>query len=77
MQNPNIKTKVVHSQSKTAWNVIGETIGGKYKIARVPYVLTGNKSVDQDNKNEALEHAIFISECFNYSDTILSILKIN
>lgn len=61
-----IKTKVVHSESKTAWNVIGVICGGKYKIARVPYVIVeGCKILNTQNKNEALEHAQFISEAFN------------
>ena len=32
-----MKTKVVHSQSKNAWNVVNTELGGKYKIARIPY----------------------------------------
>jgi hypothetical protein len=70
-----IKTKVVHSESKNAWNVIGVTLGDKYKIARVPYVVfdeesweaasTRNKFEALRNKFEALEHAEFISKCFN------------
>lgn len=31
-----MKTKVVHSESKLAWNVVGTQCGRKYKIARVP-----------------------------------------
>ncbi len=31
MINPKIKTKVVHSQTKSAWNIVGENLGGKYK----------------------------------------------
>ena len=65
-----IETTVKHSQTKDAWNVIGARLGGKYKVARVPYVVTGNESVDEYNKNEALEHATFISDCLNAADTV-------
>jgi hypothetical protein len=68
-----IETKVVHSQTKPAWNIIGETLGCKYKIARVPYYISeGNESevINTHNKAEALQHAIFISYCFNNADKI-------
>lgn len=71
MENPNIKTKVVHSESKTAWNVIGTRIPGKFKIARVPYDICGNEIIDTRIKAEALHHAEFISFCFNNSEKIL------
>jgi len=71
MKNPNIKTHVVHSQTKAAWNVIGETLGGKYKIARVPYLTYDSDEGCQINRIEAFEHATFISWCFNNSDKIL------
>ena len=70
MVNPNLKTKVVHSQSKSAWNVVGTEYGRKYKIARVPYVVVNNEEVTSRNRLEALEHALFISHCFNNSDFI-------
>lgn len=74
-----MKTRVVHSNSKTAWNVIGEIPGGKYKIARIPY-----QHIDQDgydilntkNKAEVLEHAQFISYCFNHKEYIKYTLNI-
>lgn len=74
MENPNIKTKVVHSQSKDAWNIIGTSLGKKYKIARVPYLVSGNDIIDTKEKSEALLHAEFISKCFNKSDEILKII---
>ena len=44
-----IKTKVIHSKSKPAWNVVGETLGGKYKIARVLYqIIEGDYDIDYD-----------------------------
>ena len=58
----------MHSKSKTAWNVVGVTLGGKYKIARIPYHVLDNDENDilsVKNKYEALEHAQFISRAFN------------
>ena len=57
-----MKTKVVHSQSKLAWNVIGTELGLKYKIARVPYEQCDNEVLNTKAKNEALNIAIHISE---------------
>ena len=70
MKTPNIKTKVVHSATKSAWNVVGDTLGGKYKIARVPYHVSGNDIIDHRDKDEAFQHAEFISWCFNNADSI-------
>ena len=62
----NIKTKVVHSKSKDAWNVIGTELGKKHKIAVVPYMVSETlQIVNERNKKEALQHAQFISDCFN------------
>lgn len=72
MTNPKIKTRVVHSQTKPAWNIIGTIPGNKYKIARVPYVVSGDETIDSYNRSEAANHADFISYCFNNSDKILT-----
>ena len=72
MKDPKIKTKVVHSQSKAAWNVVATSLGYKYKIARVPYVISTNEEFCNKERNEAYEHAEFISYCFNHSDDIVS-----
>lgn len=72
MENPNIKTKVVHSNSKNSWNIVGVSLGKKYKIARIPYLVTGNEIIDLTEKSEALKHAKFISACFNNSDVIIN-----
>lgn len=72
MKNPNIKTIVVHSQSKSAWNVVGLKVGDKYKIAIIPYhTFEDSEILNTKNKNEALIHAQFISKCFNNSDKII------
>lgn len=70
MVNPELKTKVVHSQSKSAWNVVGTELARKYKIARVPYIAINNEEITAKNRIEAFEHALFISHCFNNSDLI-------
>jgi len=74
MKNPNIKTNVVHSQTKAAWNVIGITLGGKYKIARVPYICVESDQVSETNRVEAYEHAVFIAACFNNSANICALI---
>ena len=65
-RNMKIKTKVVHSKTKVAWNVIATTLGAKHKICSVPYFSANNQFL----KNEALVHANYISYCFNNSDSI-------
>lgn len=72
MENPKIKTKVVHSKSKPAFNVVSTKLGTKYKIARIPYEINGSLSEEWNNKeiDEAKNHAEFISYCFNNSDFI-------
>jgi len=74
MENPKITTKVVHSKSSIAWDVVGTQLGAKHKIARIPYNVTGNEIIDTKEKSEALLHAEFISKCFNKSDEIISII---
>ncbi len=74
MEDPKIKTKVVHSKSKDAWNVVGTKLPGKYKIARIPYLITGNEVIDTREKAEALFHAEFISRCFNKSNDLIPLL---
>lgn len=74
MKHPRVRTKVKHSESKNAWNVIGDVCGGKYKIARIPYSQIEGEYSEIHNtreKAEALEHAMFISYCFNNPDKVL------
>ena len=65
MKNPKIKTKIVHSRSKPEWAVVGTTLGNKYKIAVLPYI----EKLPLE-REAALQHAEFISYCFNNSDSI-------
>jgi hypothetical protein len=71
MKNPNIKTKVVHSKDNAAWNIVGTKLGGKYKIAIVPYTPSLDVEVIDEAREEALNHAEFISFCFNASHDII------
>ena len=73
MKHPYLNTKVKHSKSKNAWNVIGDVPGRKYKIARIPYEQVDGEDYDVYNtveKSEALDYAMFISYCFNNPDMI-------
>jgi len=71
MKDPNIKVEIKHSESKSAWNIIGTVLGGMYKIARVPYSSeTGCQITDATLKFESLENAQFIAFCFNHSKEI-------
>lgn len=75
MKDPKIKVKVKHSESKTAWNIIGTMLGDKYKIARIPYVKEEGNDWEKHNtkqKEKALNQAEFIAYCFNNSTKILN-----
>lgn len=48
------KWEVKHSESKTAYNVVGTVLGGRYKIARCPY-LKSDILCDTLNKLEERE----------------------
>ncbi|MNE83447.1 hypothetical protein D3C80_1802660 [compost metagenome] len=72
-----MKTKVVHSETKSAWNVISDSGGQKFKIARCPYYIFNDDECDSHQRKEALKHARFISDCFNkyYDNEINSLIK--
>ena len=59
--------RVVHSESKTAWNIIGTIAGSKYKWARVPYLNDDGFSEDFNTKQKAkaLHLAEFIASQIN------------
>lgn len=72
MEHPNIKTKVQHSKSKQAFNVVSTELGKKYKIARIPYVVVkGDEITSTNEKSEALRIANFISYCMNNKDKVI------
>ncbi len=67
-----MKTKVVHSLTKSAWNVVADQLGAKFKIARCPYVVTLDVKGDKMRSDEAFNDATFISYCFNNKKDILN-----
>lgn len=73
-----IKTKIIHSKSKNAWNVVGTTLGGKFKIASFPYPAESGTdketlSINKATKNEAYKLAKFVKFCLgNTTVTALS-----
>ena len=71
INDPKLSTTVRHSLKNPAWNVVGTVPGGKYKIARVPYITTASEKFNQLNRQEAYKHAMYISYCFNNSEAIL------
>ena len=50
------QTKVVHSETKPAWNVVSTMLGSKFKLARVPYLPCDDESVAAQLKEEAFEY---------------------
>ena len=53
-----------HSESKTAYNVVGTRLGDKYKIARVPYLLFPEVSfkLNESEKKQSYFDALLISK---------------
>jgi len=72
MKDPKLEVEIRHSESKTAWNVIGTGLGGRYKIAKVPYdIINGNEVLTTADRVEALNIAKFIAYCLNNSEEII------
>ena len=56
------KWKVKHSESKTAYNVIGTNPGLKYKVARCPYMaIPSCDELNERDKEEAKANAQLIA----------------
>lgn len=73
MEDPKLRVEIKHSESKSAWNIIGTKLGSKYKVARIPYVvIVGNKTLARNEKDEAFKIAKYLCFCFNNSKEILS-----
>ncbi|MES2620203.1 MAG: hypothetical protein V4615_05055 [Bacteroidota bacterium] len=45
---------VKHSETKPAFNVIGTVLGGRYKIARCPYIAALNREREEAQSNARL-----------------------
>ena len=56
------KLRVEHSKSKYAYNVLATRLGDKYKRCSCEYVVTGNKKIDDFNRNEAKVDAVLMSK---------------
>ena len=65
------KWEVKHSNSKTAYNVVGTALGEKYKIARCPYV----KSPIKADENEAKANAQLIAAAPELLSVLLKVQK--
>ena len=58
--------KVLHSKSKSSWNIVSNKLNTKFKIAQIPYVTDDRfKEVSEKNRLEAFEYANFISKALN------------
>lgn len=67
--------KIKHSESKTAFNIVGTRIGGLYKIARIPYlVLDKMEKVTAENKAEAEANAKLIAASPILLDSLINIV---
>lgn len=61
-----------------AFNIIGTKLGGKYKIARIPFIVEDDPRLDwfnKKNKLEAEETAKFIVKACNNHDRLVEVLK--
>ena len=47
MKNPNVKTRVVHSRTESAWNIVGQTLGGKHKAGNLQFTPQWIKVTDR------------------------------
>ncbi len=57
---------VKHSESKSAWNIVGTQLGGKYKIARFPYCINyKDEGIQKRERKQALEHAKICCKALN------------
>jgi hypothetical protein len=60
-----MKTRVVHSESKNSWKIIGTILGGRYNYARVDYLVIDDDAIDAVEKADAYRRALRISKMFN------------
>ena len=57
---------VKHSETKSAWNIVGTEIGGKYKIARIPYIADDRfPEICSSNRKAAFDTAMYLTDCLN------------
>lgn len=69
-----------HSESKSAWNVVGSKLGGRYKIARLPYFIQPDllEEWNEGEKFEQKANALLISDAPDFLKQLynLAILSI-
>lgn len=67
--------EIKHSESKTAFNIVGTIPGGKYKIARLPYEFEEryDKKINDIFKNESEANAKLISSSPKMLATLLEV----
>lgn len=67
-----MKTKVIHSQTKAAWNIVGTMPNDTYKLVRVPYYINGRVAIDdpinQEERKRAFKLAESISKFLNTAE---------
>jgi len=52
--------KLKHSENNSQWNIIGSMVGGRYKIARCPYLVSDFDWINEREKTEQLANAKLI-----------------
>jgi hypothetical protein len=59
------KVEVRHSQSNSAWKIVGTMPGGRYELARVDYGTGCSVEHDSRERSKANERATRIAQMFN------------
>jgi len=68
--------KVKHSESKNAFNVIGTLLGGRYKIARCPYLAAyTSEKLNEQEKQEQEANAKLIAAAPEMFDELVKIME--
>ncbi|QQO97263.1 hypothetical protein M1M30_gp160 [Maribacter phage Colly_1] len=61
-----INAVVVHSKDRPAWNINNTKLGGKFRLAVVPYVKIGlTEESTKHTKDESLKLAKIVASAFN------------
>jgi hypothetical protein len=73
MKDPNTKTYVAHSKSKSAWNIKRIILRwDEPEICSVHYPWLDSEEATTKGRIKAFEHAEFISWCLNNSTSIMA-----
>ena len=72
------KWELKHSQSKNAFNVVGTKLGGRYKVARLPYEASFNMSKEFNEKAyyEQKANALLISKAPEMLEMLYNVREI-